>query len=322
MAARRRRELDLKWFFSTSGKWPLRRDSRKVITRARICITIEGVPMASKSSQSGGDRPRIDSSLPARKFSTRPIPRISNGPVKAPPTYCGLHARCIAIAAIWAALALTKDANADSIFYQFDSLSGTIDPIRYTTADGAFITGSIALTLNPSMPSQVEVELSTGFLTARTVMNVVFNDGRGTDLSGIAVIEESGTIASEFTILSNGLLVGAGSFSGTVIKGRNPFKWEYDDPNDPKSGAFVIWSSGPPPPPPRVSTLAIDLPPNTFIDGANIPLTFEIGGHATFIPEPSIVLLLGTGLASLLGYAYRRQRRQKALICQPSTSKR
>ncbi|HEY6986900.1 MAG TPA: PEP-CTERM sorting domain-containing protein, partial [Bryobacteraceae bacterium] len=164
-------------------------------------------------------------------------------------------------------------------------------------------------------------EPSTGFLIARTAMNVAFNDGRGNDLSGIATIEESGTIASEFTIIGNGLLSGAGIFSGTVVKGRNPFKWEYDDPNDPTSGAFVVWSSGPPPPPPRFSTVDIDLPPNIFIDGANTAITFEIDAHATFIPEPSTVLLLSGGLASLIGYAYRRPRKRKTPTYQPAYPK-
>ena len=276
--------------------------------------------MAGKLSQSG-NKPQIDSRLPAKKFPTRRMPRISNGVVRTVPTCCRLHVSCIAIAAMWVALALTNDANADTVLYQFDSLSGTIDPIPYTTTDGTFLTGPIALTLNTSIPSLVEVEPSTGFLIARTVMNVGFNDGRGNDLSGIATIEESGTIAAEFTIIGNGLLSGAGIFSGTVIKGRNPFKWEYDDPDDPTSGAFVIWSSGPPPPPPRFSTVDIDLPPNTFIDGANIPLTFEIDAHATFIPEPSTVLLLSAGLASLIVYTYRRQRRRKAPTYQPRISK-
>jgi hypothetical protein len=199
--------------------------------------------------------------------------------------------------------------NAGTLVFEIDSLSGTIDPIRYTTAEGTFITDPIALILSADQPSRIEVDPTTGFLAARTVMTVNFHDGRGNALTGIALIEESGTTTSGFTIISRGVLIGAGPFSGTTVKGRNPFRWEYDDPNDPESGAFVIWTSrpSPPPQPPPLSTVAIDLP-STFLDGTNIPLTFDISAHASFIPEPSTVLLLGTGLIGFLGYAWRNQR--------------
>jgi hypothetical protein len=214
----------------------------------------------------------------------------------------------IATAALCGVLGVASAARADSITFQIDSLSGTIEPFTYTTIDGTFETGPIFLSLNKSLPSLVIVERDTGFLTARTVMDVFFNDGRGSQLSGTASIAESGTIESEFTIISTGILVGAGAFSGTVVKGRNPFKWEYDDPNDPASGAFVIWSSGPPPPPPRFSTVAIDLPA-TFVNGADIPLSFEIAAHATVVPEPSTRILLSLGTLGLVCHGWRRRKR-------------
>ena len=132
-----------------------------------------------------------------------------------------------AAAALCGVLGVATTASADPITFQFDSLFGTIEPITYTTVDGTFSTGPISLSLNNSL---VIVERDTGFLTARTVMDVFFNDGRGGELSGNALIEESGTIESQFTDIASGILVGAGPFSGTLVKGRNPFKWEYDDP--------------------------------------------------------------------------------------------
>ena len=69
-------------------------------------------------------------------------------------------------------------------------------------------------------------------------------------------------------------------------------------------GAIITWrfgSAGPTPPQP----LYLDLP-SSYIDGTGIELHGVI--TATVVPVPGGLVLLGTGLAGLLGYGRRKQK--------------
>src|SRR5215213_6413915 len=80
---------------------------------------------------------------------------------------------------ILAAAIFTKSVMADPVTIVLGSLSGTVDPITYTTAAGTFTTGPITLTLSTSSPSFFVIDEETGVITAHTVIDVVFDDGRG-----------------------------------------------------------------------------------------------------------------------------------------------
>ena len=198
---------------------------------------------------------------------------------------------------ILAGVILTTPVMADPVTIQLGSLSGTVNPITYTNAQGTFTTSIVTLTLNMSSPSFFTIDQDTGVITAHTVIDVFFNDGRGNDLSGTFVIDEIGMLGPSPILMevTNGVLSGAGAFSGTRLFGRNP---TFPDPGFNCFG----WHFSPPDSPPF---LFLDLPPD-FINGDSVPIHGDC--EACAIPEPTSLVLLGTGLA---GVAIKIRKRLK-----------
>jgi hypothetical protein len=195
---------------------------------------------------------------------------------------------------------VTNPVMADPVTIQLGSLSGTVDPITYTIADGTFTTSIITLTLNMSSASFFTIDEDTGVITAHTVIDVFFNDGRGNDLSGTFVIDEIGMLGPQPILMeiTNGVLSGAGEFSGTRLFGHNPtfpdpgfncFGWHFSPPDSP---AFIF----------------LDLPPD-FINGDSLPIHGDCEGCA--VPEPTSLVLLGTGLAGIVMKMRQRLRSNK-----------
>jgi hypothetical protein len=228
--------------------------------------------------------------------------------------YIMLTNRVRELAIIIAALFIPSTARPDIIELDIISLSGTVDPISYTDMQGTFTTGIVTLTLDQSSPSFMSLDLTTGELRAHTVMDVVFNNGKpGMDnenLSGTFVVDENGTIGyidSNGLIqpqpvlldISNGVLVGAGPFSGTTAHGKNPI---YNP--DLMQYQWRIRKTGNPP----TSEVLLDLP-SGFIGGTNTAIDSTINAIAVVVPEPSTLALWSIGALGLLANVWRRRKR-------------
>ena len=210
---------------------------------------------------------------------------------------CPIRFSIITAMIVLATAIFTRPVMADPVTIQLGSLTGTVEPITYTIPAGTFTTSEITLTLNLSSPSFFVIDEATGVITAHTVIDVFFNNGRGVDLSGTVTVDETGILGPNPILMdiTSGVLMGAGEFNGSTLFGINPIrigdkKFDWD------------WGKPPLPPPDRIF---IDLP-SSFIGGDNIPTT----GHAeaTPVPESASLRLLATGLASI-GAALCKRRR-------------
>ncbi len=109
-------------------------------------------------------------------------------------------------------------------------------------------------------------------------------DLTGVDLS--TVLWDLG-VDNGFTLYANAALVSAFNAEGYT------FRWEY-------SGGFgSALTSG-------INVIALALEDHGGLTAFDMQIT---GTHVTSVPEPSTVILLGTGLASLIGLKLRRWRR-------------
>jgi len=212
----------------------------------------------------------------------------------------------------------TKSVMADPVTIVLGSLNGFVNPITYTTAAGTFTTGTIMLSLSGSSPSFFVMDQATGAITAHTVIDVKFDDGRGNLLSGVLTVDEEGTLGSAgdpiFMNISNGTLLGAGDFSGSHVRGINTIilrRLGIDCPD-------CEWFWGPidpapqPGDPPRFP-ITLTLPAG-FINGDNIVTSGE--AHACTVPEPATLVLLTTGLAGIAG-AVRKRRNSRSKTSRP-----
>ena len=212
-----------------------------------------------------------------------------------------LRSSILAATIIFAGALFTNPVMADPVVIQLGSLTGTVDPITYSIPEGTFTTSTIQLTLNTSETSFFTVDSVTGVVTAHTVIDASFDDGRGNALSGTIFIDEIGMLGSDpadpiLMEITNGTLVGAGLFSGTRIRGINP---TFLDPIIGRIRWF--WVTDRPGP-----TIEIELPIG-FTNTTTIPTSGS--AEANPIPEPTTLLLLGSGLAGI-GGALRRRRRK------------
>ena len=145
-------------------------------------------------------------------------------------------------------LGVGSRAEALPVIFPIVGLEGIVEPVTYRTGAGAFMTGPIALSLDHSSQSFIVVDQIADTVKAHTAMLVSFNDGRGSDLSGSLIVDESGSLSEQSTTVTGGTLSGAEEFAGTRVRGRNPFRVEFDE--ELGIPILVIWESSPPPPPP------------------------------------------------------------------------
>ncbi len=108
-----------------------------------------------------------------------------------------LRSSILAATIILAGTIFANPVLADPVVIGLGSLTGTVDPITYTTAAGTFTTSTILLTLNMSETSFFTVDTATGVITAHTVIDVTFNDGQGNDLTGTLFVDETGMLGFE-----------------------------------------------------------------------------------------------------------------------------
>lgn len=231
------------------------------------------------------------------------------------------HPKSIVMRSHWIKLAVltvlidltARPASAALIVQDVVALSGTVNPITYTDSQGTFTTSVINLSFDPSTPSFMTLDLTTGGLTAHTVMDVSFNNGKlGPDnqnLFGIFTVDENGVIGSidpngliqpqpVLLDITNAVLTGAGEFAGTTAAGKNPV---YNP--DLMQYQWRILKVGTPP----TSPVTLDLPPG-FIGGANVAINSTINATTVVIPEPSTLALLLGGLACLFSFFVFRRR--------------
>jgi hypothetical protein len=185
---------------------------------------------------------------------------------------------------------------ADPVLIQIGTATGTVDPITYTTAVGTFTTSSITLTLNTSSTSFFTVDQATGAITLHLVIDAAFNDGMGSDLMGTIIIDETGTLGPNPIPMDvqNGILLGAGSFNGTTMRGVNPLTANFP-------GWQCAWGFSEDP----ERRITIDLPAG-FTNGTGIGTSGHLEGTA--VPEPASLILLSSGLAGI-GAVLRKRRR-------------
>jgi len=195
--------------------------------------------------------------------------------------------------------------------YEIRNVAGTIDPITYTDATGTFTTSIITVS-DSNSPSTGSIDNLTGYSSNRMHITVSFHNGKpgglGANLVGRADLVEQGfmvpgtspscaafpgaTMCGELDIVQ-GVLVGAGPFNGTVIKGKNPTGED----------GGLVWKFRQLPP-----KVLADLPSGTFTNGSNIGLLGDMTGDvlvtrcvpALSIPIVIILCLLLVGIGALV----------------------
>jgi hypothetical protein len=184
--------------------------------------------------------------------------------------------------------------------YVIRNVAGTIDPITYTDATGTFTTSIITVS-DSDIPSTGSIDMLTGFSSNRMHITVSFHNGKpggqGANLVGRADLVEQGVMApgnspscaafpgvemcGKLDIVQ-GVLVGAGIFNGTVLRGKNPTL---------KNGGLT-WTFRQAPP-----DVFADLPAGTFTNGNNVALLGDM--TADLVMTRSVSALPGSAMVTL-----------------------
>lgn len=200
-------------------------------------------------------------------------------------------------------------------FYQF--FTGTLSPVEVDVGSGPVSTGLISYTLDTTNPSAQQFAFNFSSLTTTAQLDLIVNFPLLQTVGAPPVrihIAESGPIVTGVPDLSVGsnqnlsfrsLLTGG----GTVAPGSLFSGFAFNNLNDTTTVKTVNVAPG--------GTFT-----QTVTGGGNITITATItqpgkppvptGGTGTFgigpnpLPEPSSLILLGSGLAALAGYRWGR----------------